>query len=402
MNLAKLLHLLQDEVHPEKDPATKTIIRFHNPDEFAACLLQLHKINDENICKAVKPIRTIKAMVCPLHSPEPFARFSDRLSVEPDYQIRLHAFGFNFLNPFYNQQPPRNFEPEQKIPWGVKRIKAPLVWKRSKGNRVKIGVVDTGVDFRHPDLRACLARGINLFNQYTLPYDDNGHGTHIAGTIAAYNPTSGMTGVAPKAIIYPVKAFDRSGSAFVSDIIMGIDWCVANRMDIINMSFGMKPRSEALLEAVKAAYRSGVIIVSSSGNDGLKGSVDYPARFPQTIAVGASNKQNKIASFTNRGKEIDAYAPGAQIFSTWTAGKYNELSGTSMATSHVTGLIALILAYRPGLSLKKVKRVLKLSSSPVSASKKNPGVGLVNAFHALDLSRKIAAAAKSGKRANRR
>ena len=139
---------------------------------------------------------------------------------------------------------------EKGIPWGVQEIKAPQAWSSTTGHRIKVGVIDTGVDFNHPDLKHSLARGINLLNRGTLPHDDNGHGTHIAGTIAAANQLHGMIGVAPRATIYPVKAFDHNGSAFVSDIILGIEWCVRNRMDVINMSFGMKTRSKSLLNAV--------------------------------------------------------------------------------------------------------------------------------------------------------
>ena len=138
----------------------------------------------------------------------------------------------------------------QGIPWGVKQIHAPKAWSMSTGHRIKIGVIDTGVDYHHPDLRIPWPRGINLLNRGMLPHDDNGHGTHIAGTIAAANSTAGMIGVAPRALIYPVKAFDHNGSAYVSDIVLGIDWCVRNKIDIINMSFGMKTRSKALLDVV--------------------------------------------------------------------------------------------------------------------------------------------------------
>ncbi len=139
---------------------------------------------------------------------------------------------------------------EKGIPWGVQEIQAPQAWSSTTGHRIKVGVIDTGVDFSHPDLRQSLARGINLLNRGALPHDDNGHGTHIAGTIAAANQLHGMIGVAPRPTIYPVKAFDQNGSAFVSDIILGIEWCVRNRMDVINMSFGMKTRSKSLLNAV--------------------------------------------------------------------------------------------------------------------------------------------------------
>jgi len=275
---------------------------------------------------------------------------------------------------------------EQGIPWGVRQIRAPSAWRQTTGNGIKVGVIDTGVDFNHPDLRHAISRGINLLARSMLPHDDNGHGTHIAGTIAAANQPYGMMGVAPRAIIHPVKAFDHNGSAYVSDIILGIEWCVRNRMDIINMSFGMKTRSRALLAAVRNAWNAGIIVVASSGNDAKRKAIDYPARFPQTVSVGATTRMRRIAPFSNRGSLIDIYAPGDKILSTWLRGKYNEMSGTSMATSHVSGAIALLLAYRPGLKPAEIKEILRRSAQPLRGSKATKRTG------EIDVPRMLAAA----------
>jgi subtilisin len=252
---------------------------------------------------------------------------------------------------------------EPFIPWGVSQIRAPEVWSRSTGNRIKIGVIDTGVDYSHPDLQRNIYGGINLVHRHLLPMDDNGHGTHIAGTIAAASQRAGIIGVAPHGAIHAVKAFDLNGSAFVSDIIQGIEWCVYNRMDIINMSFGMKSHSKALEAAVRNAVNAGRVVVASSGNNGKINQLDYPARFPLTIAVGATTRDQKIATFSNRGHRIDIYAPGDKIYSTWLNGKYNIMSGTSMATSHVTGVIALMLSAKPELSPQQIKIMLQRNSS---------------------------------------
>ncbi len=219
-----------------------------------------------------------------------------------------------------------------------------------------------------------------------MPLDDNGHGTHIAGTIAAANGTEGMIGVAPRATIYPVKAFDHNGSAYVSDIIQGIDWCIRSRMHVINMSFGMKTRSKALLDIVNKAYLSGISIVASSGNDGKRRNIDYPAKYPQTISVGATDRSRRIASFSNRGEFIDIYAPGDKIISSWTQGKYHEMSGTSMATSHVSGAIALLLAQNPDLQPADIKTLLLQTATPLRSRKgqKRSGEGWeVNALKLL-------------------
>lgn len=270
------------------------------------------------------------------------------------------------------------------IPWGVGHIRAPEAWRSSTGNRIKIGIIDTGVDFSHPDLHRSVDGGINLIHRQLLPMDDNGHGTHIAGTIAAASKAYGIMGVAPQSSLYAVKAFDRKGTAFVTDIIYGIDWCVRNRLDIINMSFGMKNHSHALEAAVNNAFKAGKIIVASSGNNGKSNRVDYPARFLQTISVGATTRASRIAPFSNRGTRIDIYAPGEKIYSTWLHGSYNELSGTSMATSHVSGVIALLLATDPSLTTKQLKTILQRNAFMLGFKKTSPRhPGEVNANRTL-------------------
>lgn len=255
------------------------------------------------------------------------------------------------------------------IPWGVDKVRAPQVWQQTTGRQIKVGVIDTGIDFKHPALRGSIIPGINLVNKGMPPNDDNGHGTHIAGTIAASNPNHGMIGVAPNALIAPIKAFDENGSAYVSDIIQAIDWCVKNDMDVINMSFGMRTRSKAMQNAVIRAFNKGIIIVASSGNESKKKAIDYPARYSHTIAVGATNALRKIAPFSNRGIYIDIYAPGDRIISSWVNGDYHEMSGTSMATSHVTGAIALLLQRYPHLRPSDIKAILKRSMQPLKYTK---------------------------------
>ncbi|MCM3635500.1 MULTISPECIES: S8 family peptidase [Paenibacillus] len=255
------------------------------------------------------------------------------------------------------------------IPWGVDKIKAPQAWTFSTGRNIKIGVIDTGIDYHHPALRGSILPGINLVESNRPPVDDNGHGTHIAGTIAAANAAHGMIGVAPHALIAPVKAFDQYGSAYVSDIVQAIDWCVRNKMNIINMSFGMRTKSRSMLNAVNRAYQKGVIIIASSGNDSKRKSIDYPARYLHTVAVGATNANRKVAPFSNRGEYIDIYAPGDRIVSAWLNNEYHEMNGTSMATSHVSGAVALLLELYPQLRPGDIKAVLKRSMQPLKYTK---------------------------------
>lgn len=274
----------------------------------------------------------------------------------------------------------------QRIPWGLAAIHASQLWPKTKGQGIRIGIVDTGVDFSHPDIKSSLNRGINLLNHYQLPIDDNGHGTHIAGTLVASSSSAGIQGVAPKASLFPIKAFDRDGSAYVSDIILAIHWCIANNMNIINMSFGMSAYSPALHNAVKRAYAQNIIVVASAGNQAKRNVIDYPARFQQTIAVGASNKGNRIAAFSNQGGFVDVYAPGEAIYSTWPHAQYNELSGTSMATAYVSGVIALLLTKKPTLTTSKIKEILTCSAVTLTyTNKKLPRRGRLDAARAWTL-----------------
>ncbi len=364
LDTAAFIRLLQDMMACTDTTTVKRIIRFQRASDYRYFLQQMPQAASSSSPQvSIRKMPIIRGISCRLPAEETLERFSGRVWIEKDCKISVHA------------SPNKSIIVDKGIPWGVSQIKAPQAWSTTTGHRVKVGVIDTGADFSHPDLRQSLSRGINLLNRSMLPHDDNGHGTHIAGTIAAANQLQGMIGVAPRALISPVKAFDHNGSAFVSDIILGIEWCVRNRMDVINMSFGMKTRSKALLSAVTNAHNAGVIIVASSGNDGKRRSVDYPARYPQTIAVGATTRLRRVAPFSNRGAYIDVYAPGDKIVSAWLRGKYNEMSGTSMATSHVSGAIALLLAHKPGLTPAEIKSIIKRSVQPLRGSKARRTIG---------------------------
>ncbi|MFE5322571.1 S8 family serine peptidase [Paenibacillus sp. NPDC056579] len=361
----------------------KHIIRFTDSKQYSACIEQIKRMMSTwTVLQDVQPLAIINAISCTLQTPGLLSDVPFVHSIEPDTRMSVHASKAVQVTQPIGGKASREKTPN--IPWGIKHIRAPQVWSKSKGDRIHIGVIDTGADYSHPDLRHCLSYGINLLNRFLLPSDDNGHGTHIAGTIAASSRQRGIIGVAPQAMIHPVKAFDHQGSAFVSDIISGIDWCVKNQFHIINMSFGMKTYSKALESAVRNAFDSGVIVVASSGNEGNKAGIDYPARLPQVIAVGATTRRGYIAPFSNTSRKIDIYAPGEKVYSTWLRGKYNELSGTSMATSHVTGVIALMLARKPGLKPMQVKAIIQKNARLImKASKSGMGIKEIHALRAV-------------------
>jgi subtilisin len=358
---------LRTESNQNQESKPKYIVLLSSAESYKRCMSLIEVKINNTTPKSIQPLKLVQGFSCSLDFLKLHRSISPMIaSIEIDHKIAsVHASGEHF------------------IPWGVKQIRAPEVWSRSTGKLIKIGVIDTGVDYSHPDLQRSVYGGINLIHRHLLPMDDNGHGTHIAGTIAAASQQSGIVGVAPHGAIHAVKAFDYNGTAFVSDIIHGIDWCVHHQMDIINMSFGMDHHSNAMEAAVRNAFYSGQVIVASSGNSGKLNRMDYPARFPQTIAVGATTRNHKIAPFSNRSPRIDIYAPGDKIYSTWLHGKYNVLSGTSMATSHVTGVIALLLAVRPGLSLKQIKTILQRNASKLGLKKRLHAPGEVSALRIL-------------------
>ncbi|QCT00847.1 peptidase S8/S53 subtilisin kexin sedolisin [Paenibacillus algicola] len=355
MNFTRIVHTLHPPCHGDRlqQQNTRHILTFHDPGLYAALRQQWLTSARAGAASRVFWAPLAQCIIAPSPLAEQIEKkWRHEAVTEEDSTIHLSG-----LSSRTGGGP--------GIPWGVKAIKAPQAWSISTGYGIKVGVIDTGIDVGHPDLQHSLGRGINLVHRGLPPFDDNGHGTHISGTIAAANSTRGMIGVAPRSIIYPVKAFDANGSAYVSDIIAGIDWCVRSGADLINMSFGMQTRSRSLLDIVNRAGQAGIVVVASSGNDGKRRAIDYPARYPQTISVGATDRKRKIASFSNRGQYVDIYAPGDKIMSAWLHGKYHEMSGTSMATSHVSGTIALLLAQRPGLKPAAIKALLQRTAVPL-------------------------------------
>lgn len=234
--------------------------------------------------------------------------------------------------------------------WGVKRIGAGTVHDAgNKGARVRIAVLDTGIDYNHPDLRANFAGGRDFVNNDSDPLDDNGHGTHVAGIIAARDDGAGVVGVAPEAQIYALKIMDANGSGDSSSIIAALEWAVDNRIQVTNNSYGtaLDP-GELAKAAFDQAAKAGVLHIAAAGNNGdplgLTDTVDFPARWDSVVAVAATGPDNTRAFFSSTGPLVRLAAPGFQIPSTFLGGLYAVGSGTSMATPHVTGAAALAIA----------------------------------------------------------
>jgi subtilisin family serine protease len=277
------------------------------------------------------------------------------------------------------------------------------VLSRMKSRSIRIALFDTGIDYSHPSLAGKVYGGIDITTMTNgVPMDDNGHGTHIAGTLCA-SLRGHPFGLIPSVRLYSVKLLDRYATGNLYNIISGLDWAIKNRIDIVNMSISYRDNSPAVHRAVQRAYQVGMIIVAAAGNrsnwlsptpgvSAVSGAADggaadggaadggaadggaggssgtgsdrypvmYPARYPEVISVGASTPYGTLAGFSNADEELDITAPGTRVVSTnlRKRGGFGLCSGTSMATSHVTGAIAMMLALDPTLKVPEIKTIL--------------------------------------------
>ncbi|MHC5075083.1 MAG: S8 family peptidase [Planctomycetota bacterium] len=255
----------------------------------------------------------------------------------------------------------------------------------NKGLGVKVAVIDSGIDTTHPDLVANYVGGYDYVNDDDDPMDDHGHGTHVAGTIAAADNGVGVVGVAPEADIYALKVLSSNGSGNYSDVIAATQWAVLNGMDITSNSYGSSANPGFLVElAFDNVEAAGIINVCAAGNNGNSlgtgDNVIYPARFDSCIAVAATYDTDKRAIFSSTGEDVELAAPGVSIRSTLLGGGYGKKSGTSMACPHVAGTAALLIAD----SVADVRTTLQTTAEDLGNPGWDPlyGYGLVVA--ALD------------------
>jgi len=287
--------------------------------------------------QALRPLRIVNGVAADLPPgvAKQLARRAEVARVEVDAEV--HAL----------RKPGPAPQPPQQLPWGVDRIDAEWAWSTTRGAGIKVAVIDTGIDQDHPDLVGNIAGGVNFVRKGRVVDpnawdDDNGHGTHVAGIIAAADNTIGVVGVAPSAFLYGVKVLNKAGSGYTSDIIAGIEWAVANGVDIANMSLGSNSDTQSLHDACDTAAGAGLLLVAAAGNDGK--AVDYPGAYSSVIAVAATDANDAVASWSSPGPQVYIAAPGVSIKSTWKGGGYATISGTSMAAPHVAGTLALMLA----------------------------------------------------------
>ena len=282
---------------------------------------------------------------------------------------------------------PKPEQPEEILPWGVDRIDADLIWDADGdlvadvdstiGVGIKVAILDTGISIKHPDLANNIAGGINIINYRKSYNDDNGHGTHCAGIVAGVDNNIGVIGTAPGASLYGVKVLDRKGQGWLSDVIDGLDWCINNGIDVINMSFGSSGGNQTFQDAITKVYQAGIVQVAAAGNE-YWGPVNYPAAYPETIAVSAIDSSDNFAYFSSAGPEIDLTAPGVDILSTYKGEEYKSLSGTSMACPHVAGVVALIVEIQPIYTPDEVLDVLIRTAEDLGLPVEAQGAGLVD------------------------
>ena len=233
--------------------------------------------------------------------------------------------------------------------WGYQAVGIPDSYKSDfalTGKGVKIGIIDTGVDLNHPDLR--VAGGVSFVSGTPSYQDDSGHGTQVAGIIAALDNDIGAVGVAPDAELYAIKTLDSKGKGNISDVIASVNWAIEHEMDIINLSF-TSPNGTSLFETtLQAAYNKGILMVAASGNnlDPQANITDvlYPARYNTVLAVGSVNDKLNRSLFSYYGSNLDFVAPGEEIFSTsiGTDTQYVYTYGTSMAAPFCNGNRSLV------------------------------------------------------------
>ena len=280
-------------------------------------------------------------------------------------------------------------DPGYKYEWGISYTQSDKAWPLINQKRqVKVAVLDTGIDYTHSDLknRVLLDRGYNFINNSYDVMDDNGHGTHVSGIIAAEaNNKIGISGIVGKldVKIIPVKVLDENGEGEENDVSRGIVYAVDNGADIINLSFGIKSKSKLIAEAINYAKSKGVFVVAASGNDN-ENSDNFSPAGDGAFTVAAMNYNYKKAYFSDYGNSIKVAAPGVKILST-VPGGYEAWDGTSMAAPVVSGIAAMVKAENPQLSPNQIEDILDSTAKDIMYKGKDQqsGYGLIDAYNAV-------------------
>jgi thermitase len=349
--------------------------------------LSAQNLNAASAASAVPSLDVLKVPVKPgqeLAEVTALRGDPDVLYAEPDYIAQAQPTPLN--DPYYGSQ------------WGLSKIDAPAAWDAATGSNIVIAIVDTGIDLTHPDLSCAdklTAARWNFVANNSTPQDDNGHGTHVAGIAAACgNNGKGVAGVAWGAQLMPVKVLDSNGSGYYSDIAAGITYAVDHGARVVNLSLGGAGSGTVLADAVQYAHDHGVLVVAAAGNCAQGGSscgnlgnpAMYPAAYPTVLAVAATDSGDNWASFSEHQPYVDVAAPGVNIYSTLRGGNYGSMSGTSMATPHVSGLAALLWSLAPSLTVDQVESLMESTADDLGTPGKDDyfGYGRINAGRTLN------------------
>lgn len=271
----------------------------------------------------------------------------------------------------------------QRVNWGVKPIQIPRAWQTGyTGKGIKIAVIDTGIG-PHDDLN--VIERISFVGSEPSINDLNGHGTHIAGIIAALDNGIGVKGIAPDAQLYSLKVFDSDGKGYTQDVLEAIDWAIEHEIDIINLSLTSEADLAAYENLVNLAYKKGILVVGAAGNststDVTIDNVKYPAKYTNVIAVSSVDQTGKKGYFSSIGPAVEVAAPGVNIYSTYVNNSYDILQGTSLATAFVTGHLALLKEAYPSLNNTQLRKIMVDASVDLGPKGRDPvfGYGLIQA-----------------------
>ena len=362
-------------------------------------------LNDAKSSKKAQKIKSIKIVnaVAASVTPEVISSIAERpevLIIEPDEVVSI-AEGKEL-----QVEEIKTSGIVQSNAWGVNKIGAPAVWQQGiTGKGITVAVVDSGIDVQHPDLDDLddnpstndlkVVNWIDYINGKNSSYDDYGHGTHIAGTISGTGANGLHTGVAPGTKLIAAKVLDESGSGYASNVILAFEWAVNNDARVISYSCGGLRHYSPYTIAIDKVMAAGVIPVIAAGNSGMDSyTIECPGDEINSTTVGATDSSDTIASFSSRGPvdlngqkyiKPDISAPGVDIESTYPDGSYEIASGTSMATPHVSGTVALMLEKNPALKPSEIKQILENTAVDLGSTGKDNdyGSGRINAYKAV-------------------
>lgn len=363
-----------------------------SPQEGRRLLSALQARDDVVAAEVDVPVRAVQT------EPEPSEPEPEPIEPEPSEPEPIQP---DPVEPDPGGEEPEPTEPLRSSQWALDRLRAEEAWEVSDARDRVIAVIDSGVDATHPDLAGVVLDGMDVFQPETRGRTDpltpcsgassecRGHGTHVAGIIAAVSADgSGIAGLARGASILPIRVLDPAGYGESSDVARGLIYAADRHADVINLSLGSTERSALVEFAVSYATRRGALVVAAAGNMGPFSPPLHPAADPWVVAVGATDRNDQVPRFSGQGQWLDLVAPGVDIWSTRPGDdddRYGTDSGTSMATPYVAAAAALVQSRRPGLAPAEVAAHLRATATGLPPAGRDPatGDGLVNPLAAL-------------------